>query len=434
MSQDLFPGALAHPPPSRLLPCNSLHDGSSLTLPPPAPTRGHQRSRTATDLPPLFARASSSSPTRSSTFLPFLRPQSTRSLSPERLPTLEAGSISQLPSEAPVPRKSGAVEKLASWFDGSSEPVNITLIPSPRKEKLDPIDETGTMENLFSASQDSLDTFTRKPNRPSLSGPAPPNASRFSFFRRSTVAQPSLDGIDLDELAHLDIQDALFPHGHPDEFSPAAFKNLQLNAEGTLRRFQQAYLDQQKSLRSAISDKNVQADELEAAQTRNEHLKLQLQEMAERAAEQEKAIADLKAQLATQRPSHESRQAPHHGIRLVDQDCELDLSSHPKYRRNRSSDISTLAESEAGSDVSSVVSVFSEAVSAAPSQATSVSSATNMGYTRDNCPRCHGVSESEAWDVVGMMKLESAALKQRISQLESAQDDALDFLSGLSLS
>jgi hypothetical protein len=40
----------------------------------------------------------------------------------------------------------------------------------------------------------------------------------------------------------------------------------------------------------------------------------------------------------------------------------------------------------------------------------------------------------EAWAVVDIVQLESRALKQRIAELESAQEDALDFLSGLGMS
>ncbi|EHY56680.1 hypothetical protein HRR83_002231 [Exophiala dermatitidis] len=458
MSQHSFQGALAHPPP-RLLPFassspNDDDDDYSLTLPSPAPTRGPQRSRTAADLPLLFNRTQSSSPTGSSTFLPFLRPQSTtsQSISPGSVAASHI-NVKVEPGEptTTVKRKlattSTTVDRLASWFEGSSEPVNITLIPSPspRKEKLNPVDEMGPMSTPM--HDDFADTFTTRrnnnPKRPSMSDPST-STSRFSFFRRSAVvSQPSQQDIASanDELAQLNIQEALFPHGHPDEFSPAVFKNLQLNAEGTLRRFQQAYIEQLKALKSAISTKNVQADELEAAQTRNEHLKLQLQDMAERAAEQERQIAELNAQLLQQqRSSLETHQSQQRSIRIVGQECAQPDDAHAQVskRRNRSSDVSTLGGgSEAGSDVSSVVSVFSEALSVAPSSAaTSVVSAANNGgaYARDNCPRCHGLSESEAWDVIGMMKMESTVLKQRIAQLESAQDDALDFLSGLKLS
>lgn len=422
MSQDVFNqgyGALS-PPNPRNLPFDFDHD-SPLSLPPPPATRGHQRSRTSVDLPPLFTRTQSASPTRSSAFS-FLRPGSTRSLSPERVTPAEADEfVVQDRAHSPTKRRSGG---LAAWFEGSSAPVNIGLVPSPHKERLDPVEEVGASEEMFSMTSTSAENLTRRPQPNSTpSNSAASTMSKFNFFRRSTSA---LKPEDTDDLAQLNIEDALFPHGRPDEFSPAVFKNLQLNAEGTIRRFQSAYKEQQQSLKTVTSTKNVQSDELEAAETKNEHLKLQLQEMAERAMEQEKQIIDLREQLAAQRLSLEAAQQ---SIRMVPQD--VDDTPRSNYRRNRSSDVSTAMESEAGSDVSSVVSIFSEPLSTAPSQATTVES--SFPTTTRDCHRCHGMRPSDAWDVVSVMKLESVALKKRISELESAQDDALDFLDGLNL-
>ncbi|KAK5061495.1 hypothetical protein LTR84_008039 [Exophiala bonariae] len=422
---------------------------SPLSLPPPAstPTRyTHQRSRTATTLPPLFTRSQSSSPTRSSALPQFLRPQSTRSISPERVSVSEAAQfeVARTPPEEQTAKKrnSSAVDKLASWFEGSSEPVNISLIPSPTKEKLDPVAEVGVMESLFSTSQESVDTFTRRPQRDSISStPATPAPSRFNFFRKSTTVSPTSPNLaEEDELSQLDVREALFPQGYPDNFSPSTFKNLQLNAEGVVRRFQQAHIEQQKSVKALTSTKTSQADELEAANTRNEHLKFQLEDMAQRALEQEKAIAELRAQLASQRASLDTQLSQNQqSVRMVsndddairDQDQDSTLQS--KYRRHRISDISSSsAESEIASDASSVVSVFSEAMSTATSMKSASSSHTGHDAAY-GCSKCHGLHANEAWDVVGMMKLESAGLKSRISQLESAQDEALDFLSGLKL-
>ena len=415
MSQDMFnrgSGALAHPK-SRTLPFDLDQDNLPLSLPPPPAARGHQRSRTAVDLPPLFTRTQSFSPTRSSA-LSFLRPNSTRSLSPERVTPAEADEFAvQERAELPTKRRSGG---LAAWFEGgSSAPVNIGLVTSPQKEKLDPVEEASTSEELFSVSQESVDNLTTRP-RPKLrpSEQSSSTMSRFNIFRRSTttLAPPE----DVDELAQLDVDAALFPHGRPDEFSPAAFKNLQQNAEGTIRRFQLSCREQRQSLRTVTSTKNVQADELEAAETRNEHLKLQLQDMAERAAEQERLITEMRAQLAQQRSSLESHQQ---SIRMVPNDADTD--PRPKYRRNRSSDVSTSGESEAGSEASSVASVFSEQLSIAPS-----SFETSDSTPRADCSRCHGMRPSDAWDVVSVMKIESAALKERIAVLEDAQEKALD--------
>jgi hypothetical protein len=412
------------------------NDGPAIRLPPPTSGSSHRRSRTTVDLPPLFARTPSSSPTRLSTFLPSLRSPS-RNNSPERVSIREAAEF-DVDGTRPTIQKhksSASVAKLASWFDGASEPVNITLVPSPRKERPDPLQDEAQANTMFSASNEEMDTLTKRPLRPAT---ASGQASRFSFFRKASQVQ--LAPTDQDELAQMDIRDALFPMGQPDEFSPAAFKNLQLNAEGALRRFQHAHLEQRKALKSVTAAKSVQADELEAAQTRSEHLKLQLVEFAERAAEQDRLIAALRAELDVSRP-HCPIELPQSSIRKVSQ------TTMPKWRRNRSSDISS-ADSE-GSDA---VSIFSEPMSAMDSPGTSVAASPvlkqavvcqprlqhSSGYQAaiipvPECQKCHGLRSNEAWDVVSMMKAESQALKERITELEGAQDDALDFLNGLKI-
>ncbi|KIW19744.1 hypothetical protein PV08_00318 [Exophiala spinifera] len=432
MSRDKFQDRLAQPPPRQS--CLDVEDDTPISVPPPIPTSGLQRLRTAVELPPLSAWTPSSSPTRASTFLPFLRPQSTRTVSPERVSVAETAE-SSVSAELSVTKRrpTGAVERLASWFEGSSEPVNITLVPSPRKEKTDPLVETETMDAIFSAGHSSKDNFTRR----SQERPTNASTSRFSFFRKSTVSLPH-ETLGEDELVNMNVEQALYPHGRPDEYSPAAFKNLEQNAEGTIRRFQHAYTEQQLSLKQITSAKNVQSDELDAAQTRNEHLKMQLQEMAERATEQERMIARLRAELAAQRSSLDTFTSRQQSVRMVSDDGPSEAESTPRsrYRRQRSSDVSTSGESELGSDVSSVVSVFSEPLSPASSKTTSAASPVSkvsMMSAREDCPNCHGMHTSEAWDVINVMRAESTALKQRVAQLESAQDDALDFLSGLKL-
>jgi hypothetical protein len=415
--------APTHPPSnSRSYPFD-FDENSPLSLPPPPATRGHQRARTAVDLPPLFTRAQSTSPTRSSAFS-FLRPGSTRSLSPERVTPAEADeyAVQEPAQQALTKRRSGG---LAAWFEGSSAPVNIGLV-SPQKERLDPVEETEQSEEMFSQSQNPVDNLTARPSRrPVLAGPNTSTMSKFNIFRRSTtslVASPE----DIERLAELSVDETLFPHGRPDEYSPAAFKNLQMNAEGTIRRMQAAVREQRQSLRTITSTKNVQADELEAAETRNEHLKMQLEEMAARALEQEQMITEMRAQLAG-RGTVSSESSPT-GIRMVSQEDDQDPRSN--YRRNRCSNASTLSESS--SELSSVVSVFSDGASIAPSHATSVDPAD--AAIRMDCARCHGVRASDAWDVISVMKAESAALKQRIAVLETAHDDAMDFINGLKLS
>ena len=432
-------------------------NGPTIALPPPA-ERCHQRSRTTIDLPPLVTRASSSSPTRLTAFLPSLKSTS-RNASPERVSPAEAAEYEVNEEAMNPPKTSGGVAKgLASWFDGTSEPVSIGILPSPKKEKENPILSAGVQDTMFSSSSENVDTLTRRASR-SQSRSA--STSRFSFFKKQTAQTPTMTPSQMEELAQLDIRDTLFPSGPPDEFSPAAFKNLQLNAEGTLRKFQQAHQEQQKQIKTLNSTKTAQADDLEASQFRGEHLKLQLVEMAERAAEQERLITALRDELAA--ISHPDSKAAfdlqQSSVRKIDSNMEMETTYQTaRSRRNRASDISS-----AGSAQSDQYSIFSAEQRSlnnfVDSPGTSVAASPVMKHASMHittvspplrqqehaavsvtpvaeCQKCHGVKANEAWDVISMLKVESSALKERIEELEGANVGALDllgYLDGLKL-
>jgi hypothetical protein len=451
---------------------HSEDETQHITLPKPASSPGsrlHQRSRTAIDLPPLFTADTPKLTPKSSGFFPFLKNTRDRSLSPERVSPKEAAEFEV---DARNSRESsgtfappGKNTRLSSWFNGTSDPVNITLVPSPAKERPDLLVESTEMWRAASASN-STESLTQRPlsqtqKRPSLlssSSTTNNSTSRFGFFRKASQP-PEKNGTDLgDELANLDVTIALYPGGSPTEFSPAALKNLHLNAEGILARFQKAYQENLRALRAVTSAKLVQADELEATQTRNEHLKLQLTDMAERAAEQEKALQILQQELELERlRRRDEDEAQKQSGRVVPGEVlsnsySLGDSVLPHRRKNRVSEASSLNTSESG--ISSADSVFSEASLSPYSPMTSAGAspvlkhiplfATNniqslhTGSPRaqtepSECMRCR-VSPSEAWAVVDIVQLESRALKHRIAELESAQEDALDFLSGLGMS
>src|SRR2546421_9022521 len=115
-----------------------------IRLPEPASSVGprlHRRARTAIDLPPLFAEDTPKLLPKSSGFFPFLKHNRDRSLSPERVSPKEAAEFE---IDAKNSRESsgtftppGKSTRLSSWFNGTSDPVNITLIPSPSKERSD---------------------------------------------------------------------------------------------------------------------------------------------------------------------------------------------------------------------------------------------------------------------------------------------------------
>jgi hypothetical protein len=85
---------------------------------------------------------------RPSTFLPFLKfardqPISPQPGSPEEAAGFEHPSTSQKSLQPKPDIKPG---KLVSWFIGVTEPVNITLILSPVKDKHDPFFDSAEME------------------------------------------------------------------------------------------------------------------------------------------------------------------------------------------------------------------------------------------------------------------------------------------------
>lgn len=146
-------------------------------------------------------------------------------------------------------------------------------------------------------------------------------ASRFmsaisSRFNPTTPTSPATmattdPNLDNDELYNLNIEAALFPH-HPtspspssprDPFSPAAFKNLHMNAVGVLTKMQAAYRERSTALRDLQAERSAQRDELEEAETRARHLKMQLEDMAAKAQEHESRMRGLMEELAAERKS-----------------------------------------------------------------------------------------------------------------------------------
>ncbi|CAK7214090.1 hypothetical protein SBRCBS47491_002027 [Sporothrix bragantina] len=124
--------------------------------------------------------------------------------------------------------------------------------------------------------------------------------SRFTQ-QQSPLSPQAFASFEHDEFYNLDVDAALFPAGHPsdrDVFSPAAFKNLEANAQGALRRMQSAYRQRAVAHRELAAEKSVRDEELEEAETRAQHLKMQLEGMARRAADQQQEMQLLMDELA----------------------------------------------------------------------------------------------------------------------------------------
>lgn len=301
------------------------------------------------------------------------------------------------------------------------------------------------MDTFFSGSTESIDTYTRLPKR--LTKPSNTSISRFSLFRKTSqapVQQAQLDTTTIKELAETDPFTALFPTGQDDIFSPDEYKKLQLNAESTIKKLQQALKQQTESVCAITSQKNALADDKEAAVIRSEAMKHQMIEMVDQVKDQEEHIQALKAELSLRPASFQAETPAWQTVRIVSGDA---------YRRKRVSDTSMTSQSDAESEMSSAVSIFSEAQSADYSPGTSIAASPVLKHSpmvgrqlrpslmwsdlhhTQACQRCHGVPASEAWDVVDIMKKEKVALKERIEVLESEYESTLnDLVGGLTIS
>lgn len=300
-------------------------------------------------------------------------------------------------------------------------------------------------------------------------------STRLAATQPTTPAAPAPpDPLDNDELYNLDIESALFPPGSPrdrDAFSPAAFKNLQANALGLLGKFQAAYRGKVAAARDLEAERAAQRDELEEAVVRAEHLRMQLEGMARRAAEQEGAMRGLVEELvAERRGREEERLARERAMAavavagsMVSEDLGVDEEEEWS-RRGSKRKSGGSGESWAETDEESVdESVFSRSRSPAavegvgggevPAGLVKSGSGTVRGRNSgqmstfqkifkniagdgeevNGCRNCQGRDASVAWDTVSLLRDENRHLKQRVGQLEVAVEGALDMVNGLGL-
>jgi hypothetical protein len=171
---------------------------------------------------------------------------------------------------------------LSSWFSGSSAPVAVGVPVSTREDQ---------------------------PQTASSSEATPASTSRFNFFsssssprqaKQQTIRLPH-EMLASDTLLTLSIPTALYPAGPPSPnaaFSPSAYKNLHLNAVGTLEKLHTAYKLRTLSVHELSAENEAQAEELEEAETRAQCLRTQLEEMARRVQDQDRAVEELVLQLA----------------------------------------------------------------------------------------------------------------------------------------
>lgn len=377
-------------------------------------------------------------------------------------------------------RKAELSGRLANWFQGSSDPINLRIL-LPTKEK------EGLSDDISTSSGNRPPNMQRNSASPLPS--KPPLAGRFSFFTsKPAILKPAIQLPDLqDEFIHLDIKKALFPAGPADPFSPAAFKNLVQNAEGLLSRLQAAYKERTISLHEMTAEKETQAEELEGTETRAKHLKVQLDNMAAKLAKQDELMMDLVDDLAREKQlRREEDEARKRSVMLVKssradafaQNAQRNSEGEEQRARRGTSIVSDSGlDSEEESYVDSLCSKNREITS--PNASVSSFSTTNspdgnippesillpqparlppknppqvlstfqnvikrksggsrlsepamtpVDSVRSTCLNCQGGKASQAWSVVHRLKKENQVLQARVAQIEGAVDACLDLV------
>jgi hypothetical protein len=384
------------------------------------------------------------------------------------IPTLTGDTSGQIKIES----KRGP---LADWFQGSSDPVTLGVLPSPTKEASD--------DPFLSYSTSEMDKSNKLQKKSPVQNLAA-STSRFSFFSSKPALEkkPEVPEFEDDEFLNLDISSALFPggSGSADPFSPAAFKNLLMNSEGLLLRLQTAYKLRTMALHELTADKDAQEEELEETETRVQHLKLQLDDMAQKSLDHEKEMAALRDELASERKARkDEEEARTRSVLLVKADNQSHVERSSRTPRHGKRDSMGTFQSDSGFESegeSSASSVFSRGIGTTSPALTTSSSATasssdpnqraefpgsdtrrpsmppkrastfqkvlkgmaspvedevELDMPIATCANCQGMRASEAWGVVGILREENKGLKQRVGNLEGEVEACLDLVRGI---
>ncbi|KAF2866595.1 hypothetical protein BDV95DRAFT_504801 [Massariosphaeria phaeospora] len=494
------------PPPSAFSPATTAataYDPHSDSPSPlenfrPAPHIGHQRSLTDTffdnsqqflsratsTLQQHTSRASLHSPTKSlASFIP---------------------SRSAVESTASQPK----IRALQNWFNGTSGAVNLGVPPqaddddedsdsgsdsvsvsdgdsydydSEEEEEEEEEEDGNMMAGIFSRAPalTRTSTHTPKPSSPAPSKPqtqTPTTSSKFAWLlstQKNAAPPPSSPSPPTyhnpsDELLKLNISTSLFPHGPVDPLDPTSFHDLLSNAESLLSRYQSSYRKLSSSLVDAEAEQSAQDDELDEAETRVRHLKMQLEAMAARASEQDAQMQQMMEELTFERRARQEEEAARkrslalirggsgceHNVRA---DAGLEQDSPRRRNRISNSDVSVDSgfESECETDAASIFShtncmspTSTVASEFEPADATPkgkripkpqpLERTSTYDKVRDGsvdlakggwgCVNCEGGSQASVWGRLAKEREENHFLRKRVGELEEGAEDALNII------
>ncbi|KAF2624020.1 hypothetical protein BU25DRAFT_461519 [Macroventuria anomochaeta] len=383
-----------------------------------------------------------------------------------------------------------AIDSTKSWFNGSSAPVKLGI----QQQDEDTVSESGSEvpSEYYSSDSESeaeeeeeahntMNIFNRKPTHTRATSETParseqmttptksqypsPASSRFAWLLStqknaavpSHTPAPAYHNAD-DELLNLNISQALFPHGSADPLAPSSFNDLLANAEALLSRYQKSYRQLSTALVDAQSEQSAQDDELDEAETRARHLKMQLETMAARATEQDEQMRTLMEDLAFERHARQEEEAARkRSLALIRSQPQCSCQDTPR-RRNRVSNselsVDSGFESDADTDVASLFSrnclsptgtdrssILEVEADVTPTKHKKVQSL-QRGGTYDKprggsvsvqswgCANCEGGSQASVWGRLSKEREENRVLRHRVEALEEAVEGALDVVGG----
>lgn len=472
--------ASIRPPPSVLTSHTTAYDPHSespspLENYPRAGRSSHQRTLTGTFLnnsQSLLNRASSTIQQHTSA-------ASIRSHSPSK------SLASFLPSRS-------AIDSTKSWFNGSSAPIKLGI--QQQGDDDDSVSESGSevpseyyssesgseSEEEEEEPHNTMNLFNRQPTHTRAASETPtrseqmvtprpqyqsPASSRFAWLlstqKNAAVPSPSPAPVyhDADDdLLNMNISQALFPHGPADPLAPSSFNDLLTNAEALLTRYQKSYRQLSTALVDAQSEQSAQDDELDEAETRARHLKMQLESMAARATEQDEQMKTLMEELEFERHARQEEEAARkRSLALIRSQPQCSCHDTPR-RRNRISNselsVDSGFESDAETDAASLFSrnglsptstdrssILEVEADVTPTKHKKVQSLQRGGtYEKPKagsvsvqswgCSNCEGGSQASVWGRLSKEREENRVLRQRVETLEEAVESALDVVGG----
>lgn len=360
------------------------------------------------------------------------------------------------------PTKAKGAKALGDWFSGASAPVNIGLVPSQQRN-FDPTDdEAEEEEEMFTQWRGG-----REQQRQTSSSPG-----KFSWIlgggsaaAKDTTpkAAKSVENSE-DELLRLNVESALFPHGPADPLNPTSFNDLLAAAESVIHRYQEAYRQQHFLIADLQAEQDAQDDELDEAETRARHLKLQLDDMAAKATEQNREMQRLRSELdAERRLRRQEEEARLKSVQLVrgpqslhgrNDSCVSSPTMETKEQKHakRLSGTHSIDSGFESGEESCTASVRSKDSSRSMESSETLTPSVMGGerptmrlehrqstydktlHSRLSMMAKEDLSGLGPWQVVSTMREENAHLRVRVRELESAVDDALSMMVGLGAS